>query len=155
MLIAGAPFAPAGQAAEAPQWLSFTAPKPIAAAAGHATFIDLRFRVRDGFHVNSSHPRSSLLIPTRLTLTLPEGLSLQGTGYPAGKTLVLSFDPKEPLDVYSGAFTIRAQVEPNPDARPGDYQVTGGLRYQACSDRACYPPKTLPVSFEVKVSAAR
>jgi hypothetical protein len=27
----------------------------------------------------------------------------------------------------------------------------GVLRYQACDNAACYPPKTLPVSFDVKV----
>jgi hypothetical protein len=28
------------------------------------------------------------------------------------------------------------------------------LRYQACTDHACYPPKKLPVGFDVKVLAA-
>jgi hypothetical protein len=28
----------------------------------------------------------------------------------------------------------------------------GVLRYQACDNAQCFPPKTLPVSFEVKVT---
>jgi hypothetical protein len=27
----------------------------------------------------------------------------------------------------------------------------GVLRYQACDNAACYPPKTVPVRFDVKV----
>ena len=37
-------------------------------------------------------------------------------------------------------------------AVPGTYRVHGELRYQACNDRACFPPKTLPVAFDVKVT---
>jgi hypothetical protein len=29
--------------------------------------------------------------------------------------------------------------------------VHGELQYQACNDRACFPPKKLPVEFEVTV----
>ena len=29
--------------------------------------------------------------------------------------------------------------------------IRGELKYQACDNAACYPPKKLPVQFEVKV----
>ena len=34
---------------------------------------------------------------------------------------------------------------------PGKYVMHGVLRYQACDNAQCFPPKTLPVSFDVKV----
>jgi hypothetical protein len=29
--------------------------------------------------------------------------------------------------------------------------MRGSLRYQACDNAQCFPPKTLPVNFDVKV----
>jgi hypothetical protein len=42
-------------------------------------------------------------------------------------------------------------VHPLKSVSPGKYVIHGVLRYQACDNAACYPPKTLPVSFDVKV----
>ncbi len=53
--------------------------------------------------------------------------------------------------MYSGDFTIAVGVHPLHSVVPGKYVMHGVLRYQACDNAACYPPKTLPVSFEVKV----
>jgi len=36
-------------------------------------------------------------------------------------------------------------------ASPGKYKVHGQLKYQACNDRSCFPPKLAPVEFEVSV----
>jgi hypothetical protein len=30
--------------------------------------------------------------------------------------------------------------------------LRGNLKYQACDNAACYPPKQLPVEFEVKIA---
>jgi hypothetical protein len=38
---------------------------------------------------------------------------------------------------------------------PGKYAFHGTLRYQACDNAACYPPKTTPVDFEVKVEKGK
>jgi len=42
-------------------------------------------------------------------------------------------------------------VHPLRSVVPGKYVMHGVLRYQACDNAACYPPKTVPVSFDVKV----
>jgi len=42
-------------------------------------------------------------------------------------------------------------VHPLHTVVPGKYEMRGVLRYQACDNAACYPPKKLPVDFEVKV----
>jgi hypothetical protein len=36
----------------------------------------------------------------------------------------------------------------------GKYIVRGTLKYQACDNAACYPPRQLPVSFDVKIAKA-
>ena len=136
------------------QYVSSEPVPQVQVKAGAAIPITLKFHVLDGYHVNSSKPRSELLIPTKLKLTPPLGIGVAALRYPEGKDFPLNFSPAEVLSVYSGDFAIQATVKPAPSAPAGAYRVSGELDYQACSDRACFPPKKLPVSFELSVAPA-
>ena len=46
---------------------------------------------------------------------------------------------------------ITLHVHPLTSVVPGKYAMRGTLRYQACDNAQCFPPKTLPVNFDVKV----
>ena len=128
------------------------APVPLTTTPRAAqTTVDLNFRVNPGFHINSNAPKSEFLIPTSLRFDLPTDIILGKIGYPAGEDLSFPFSPDEKLSVYSGDFTIGLAVHPLASVVPGKYVMHGVLRYQACDNAACYPPKNLPVSFEVKV----
>ena len=116
-----------------------------AVKAGKKSVVELHFKVGDGFHVNSHTPKSELLIPTNLTLKPGAGVTASAAEYPAGTAYSFSFEPGEKLDVYTGAFTVKVPVV----AEAGSHTVDGVLRYQACDNAACYPPKSLPVEFVV------
>jgi len=109
-------------------------------AGAHATLL-LRFHIAAGYHVNSHTPRSETLIPTALTVVPAGGVKLGAAEYPAGKPYAFSYDPSEKLDVYAGDFTVRLPVV----AIAGAHTLEGSLKYQACDNASCYPPKTLPV----------
>ena len=128
------------------------APVPLVIAQRAAqTMVDLNFRVVSGFHINSNAPKSEFLIPTSLKMDLPTDIILGKIAYPDGKDLSFPFSPDEKLNVYSGDFTIAVAVHPLHAVVPGKYVMHGVLRYQACDNAQCFPPKALPVSFEVKV----
>lgn len=131
------------QAANAPR---------VAATAGQKASVELKFRVSDGFHINSNAPRSSYLIPTKLELKVPAEFGAVKIAYPAGKDFVFAFAPDEKLNVYSGEFAITADFNLAKTAKSGQHTIHGELTYQACNDRACFPPKKLPVSIDVMVS---
>jgi hypothetical protein len=136
------------------QFVRFTPPAPVTVAPGRPRSITLRFEVEHGDHVNSSRPNSELLIPTRLRLTPPTDLLVGKIAYPTGRDLSFPFAPDEKLSVYTGPFVITALVSADRTASPGRYRVHGELSYQACNDRACFPPKHLPVAFDVRVRSA-
>jgi hypothetical protein len=115
------------------------------------TMVNLNFRVPLGYHINSNTPKSEFLIPTVLKIDVPTDIILGKIEYPAGEDRKFPFSPDETLNVYSGDFTIAVGVHPLRSVVPGKYVMHGVLRYQACDNAACYPPKNLPVSFEVKV----
>jgi Disulphide bond corrector protein DsbC len=147
VLLAGAAF---GQGGKAPS-VSF-APVPLVTAQRTAqTMVNLNFRVASGFHINSNTPKSEFLIPTSLKMDLPTDIILGKIEYPAGQDLTFPFSPDEKLSVYSGDFTVTVAVHPLHAVTPGKYVMHGVLRYQACDNAQCFPPKALPVSFDVKV----
>lgn len=112
--------------------------------------VPLDFRIGSEFHINSNKPKSELLIPTVLKLTAPAPVSI-ATQYPAGQDVSFPFAPGEKLSVYSGDFTITAVIKAPAKATAGEYPVSGELRFQACDRSACYPPRSIPVKFEVSV----
>jgi hypothetical protein len=118
---------------------------------GKGSSVDLRFRIGSGFHVNSNTPTQEYLIPTALKLNAPTDIVVGRITYPAGEEMAFAFAPNEKLSVYSGAFTIGVIVRPLASVLPGKYEFRGKLKYQACDKAACYPPKELPVAFEIKV----
>lgn len=118
---------------------------------GGTANVEIDFRVGSEFHINSNKPKSELLIPTVLKLGAPEPLSLGTVKYPAGQDVSFPFAPDEKLNVYSGDFSVTAVVKAATKAASGDYPVSGELRFQACDRSACYPPRSIPVKFEVSV----
>jgi hypothetical protein len=95
-----------------------------------------------------------LLIPTALSVSPPTDIAVVKLTYPAGDDRSFPFAPGEKLNVYTGDFSVSAVVRPARTTPVGRYRVHGFLKYQACDDRACYPPGQLPVAFDVKVAKA-
>jgi len=111
--------------------------------AGQRAELHLRFQLLQGFHVNSHTPKSPSLIPTGLTLTPAPGVKPGDPVFPPGQPFSFSFDPKEKIDVYANTFTVRLPVV----ATSGAHTVDATLKYQACDNSSCYPPRTIPVEI--------
>lgn len=138
------------QGGKAPS-VSFAPIGPVTAMRTRQTMVNLNFRVASGFHINSNAPKDEFLIPTSLKMDLPTDIILGKIEYPEGKDLTFPFSPDQKLNVYSGDFTVAVGVHPLLAVTPGKYVMHGVLRYQACDNAQCFPPKALPVSFDVKV----
>jgi hypothetical protein len=125
----------------------------VTAPRTEQTLVDVNFRVPRGYHINSNTPKSEFLIPTALKMDLGSAtdIVLGKIDYPKGEDLSFPFSPDEKLNVYTGDFTITLTVHPLKAVVPGKYALHGTLRYQACDNSACYPPKTLPLTLDLKV----
>jgi Thiol:disulfide interchange protein DsbD, N-terminal len=132
------------------------APVPITnITRGTPGTVELPFRVSPGFHINSNTPKSEFLIPTTLRLDAPTDIVVGKVTYPRGVDRSFPFAPDEKINVYSGEFTLAVVIRPLAHVVPSRYALHGTLKYQACDNAACYPPKTVPVDFEVKVLKAK
>lgn len=124
---------------------------PVSVQRGESASFELDFRVGRGFHVNSNQPKDEYLIPTSLKLDPPSDVAIGKIEYPQGQDVAFAFSPNEKINVYSGDVAITGLVRAMSTSSYGTFRVHGTLTYQACDNAACYPPKRLPVQFDVKV----
>jgi Disulphide bond corrector protein DsbC len=154
LLLLGSCLFAADESRSARVFVSFEGASPATVSPGKPAEVELNFRVKEGFHVNSNKPNSELLIPTTLKLEPPTDLSAGAILFPPGKDISFPFDPSEKLNVYSDAFMVKAKLMAASTASSGNLTVHGQLRYQACNDNACFPPKNIPFQFDVRVVGA-
>jgi hypothetical protein len=115
--------------------------EPQTVVANRESNLELRFAVVEPYHINSHRPRSEYLIATTLTVQPVSGVEIGDAAFPEGHLYSFPFDPAEKVDVYSGGFIVRLRVR----AVPGEHAINATLRYQACDNASCYPPKTMPI----------
>jgi hypothetical protein len=126
------------------------APVPtVKAKKGTAAVVALRAALPPGFHANSNTPTDAYLIP--LTLKWTGGpLQADGITYPKGDMEKYSFSDK-PLSVVTGEFSISTKFKVPANAPTGAAAQNGTLRYQACNDRMCFAPKTVPIALSLNI----
>jgi DsbC/DsbD-like thiol-disulfide interchange protein len=125
--------------------VTYLYPEQITLKAGKETSVALHFRIAPGLHINSHNPRAEELIPTTLSIPEGSGVRLESAAYPSGTVFSLPLDPKTKLNVYTGEFTIQARIV----ATAGNHLVEAMLRYQACDNNSCMPPKTITAAIDV------
>lgn len=133
------------RSASKPTAVEYLFPEQIVLPPGKATSVALHFRVAAGLHINSHTPREAELIPTTLVVPEASGVRMELADYPPGADFALPADPKLKLSVYTGEFVIHARLV----APAGDRLVEAKLRYQACDNTQCMPPKTITVAIDV------
>jgi len=121
----------------------------VAAKRGSMAQVRLHVLLKPGFHVNSNTPSEDYLIPLKLTWT-PAPLDSPMVSYPKPQMEKYSFSDK-PISVFTGDFELNTTFKVPANATVGASVVTGKLRYQACNDKSCFPPKTLEVKLPVQV----
>jgi hypothetical protein len=126
------------------------APVPtVKVRKGAVAAVTLRAVLPPGFHANSNTPSDEYLIP--LTLKWTGGpLQADGITYPKGSLEKYPFSSK-PLSVVTGEFSISTKFKVPADAPNGAAAQNGTLKYQACNDRMCFAPKTVPVSLTLEI----
>lgn len=102
-----------------------------------------------GYHVNSNTPNDEYLIPLRLTWSAGL-LEVMEISYPKPRLENYSFSEK-PVSVFTGDFDIVTKFKAPANAPPGPAVITGKLRYQACTESSCLPPKSVEVRLPVHI----
>ena len=107
--------------------------------------------IEDGWHTNSHEPSYDWLIPTELSLSLPESWGAPEITYPEGGMKAFEFT-EGPISIYEGTVSFLASV-PVPGGASGTVPVTAALRYQACDHSSCLPPVTTEATLDLQVGS--
>lgn len=103
--------------------------------------------IENGWHINSAKPLDEFVIPTKLTLD-ESTATLVNADYPAHVLKSFTFTNGSKLAVYEGSIAIPFTATP----KSGATSIRASLRYQACNDSVCLPPKT--VSTDIAITGA-
>jgi hypothetical protein len=125
------------------------APEKVVAKRNTTQNLDFTVQVKNGFHVNSTTPADEYLIPLRLTFA--DGpLQVADISFPKPKMQTFQFATK-PMSVYEGDIRTTAKLKVPAAVPAGTQTLVGKLRYQACNDRMCLPPRTLEIKIPVEI----
>ena len=103
-----------------------------------------------GLHVNSSRPASEFAIATVVKVSGASGIRVTGLTYPKGKNRKFAFS-ENTINVYEGRVSFPFTVTVPASFKGKTIRVTASVRYQACTDEVCYPPKTKNITLTAAV----
>ena len=126
-------------------------PQKVVGKRKDAAQIKVPVSILPGYHVNSNKPSEDYLIPLALKWTSLGALEGGVVAYPKPTLEKYDFADK-PLSVYTGNFDLTVSFKVGATAPAGPGVATGKLTYQACNDRACFPPKTVEVNVPYQVN---
>lgn len=103
--------------------------------------------IKEGYHIQAPKPPEGF-IATTLSVEAPKGISVMQIWYPPTEVKeVLG----QKLPLYEGTQTFVAFLKADKSVALGKTILTLKLRYQACDDKSCYPPKTLALTVPVEI----
>jgi hypothetical protein len=129
--------------------VNVTAPEKIVAKRNQLMVADFTIQVKSGYHVNSDKPVDEYLIPLKFTWN-EDIVKLQEIAYPKPQMEKFPFSAKA-MSVFQGDFKTQAKFKIPANAPIGLSHLLGKLRYQACNDRMCLPPRTLEVKVPLEI----
>ena len=154
MLRSGASATPVQATQASTQHLSVTAyPSDPTVAPGARFSLVLDVTPKPGMHVYA--PGATQYRVISLNVTPQPGIRVSSMRYPASE--IYHFVPlNERVPVYRKPFTLLMDVVPEATAEArkalagrNELVVAGTLEYQACDDKICYNPMSLPLSWKV------
>lgn len=105
--------------------------------------------IPDGLHVNSNRPNNQYAIPTTLRL-YSKDINVGKVLYPRGKDKKFPFNEK-PINIYEGKVRFIFSIKVPQGFKGKTIKVRAVVRYQACNDEVCFPPKEKEILLTAKV----
>ena len=118
--------------------------------AGQSVDAAIKLSIKPGFHVNANPPTFSYLIPTEVTATNVEGITVGKPVYPAAVKRKFQF-ADQPLAVYEGEARVTLALSVSSGTAKGSRSLPITIRVQACDEQQCFPPAILNTSIQVEV----
>jgi thiol:disulfide interchange protein len=121
-----------------------------AVTRGKAARATVVLSIPGGLHVNSNRPNSEYAVATVVRASAP-GVKIGPVSYPRGRNRKFSFS-ENTINVYEGRTSFGFNITVPTTFRGNRVSVRVAVKYQACTDEVCYPPKTKEVTLTARVN---
>lgn len=118
---------------------------------GMAGVLTVTLLVKPGFHIYSAAPGSPDFIPTTVKGEKSDGVIWGKAQFPPAKSVTMAAISPTPVMVYENKAVIKLPYTLAKNVKPGKHVLKVSVECQACNDKVCYPPQTLPVMTEITV----
>jgi hypothetical protein len=102
-----------------------------------------------GLHANSNRPGSEYAIPTSVRAS-GAGVKVGAVSYPRGRNRKFEFS-ENTINVYEGRVPFTFNVTVPESYRGNSVRLNVVVRYQACTNEVCYPPKNRSITLNARV----
>jgi thiol:disulfide interchange protein len=139
--------------AQGPVTWSLKANAPVSLKPGGKFSAQVTAQIQDGWHLYSLTQGAGGPIPTRITV--PDGQPFKLAGNVRGPRPHVAMDPNFEIDTetHEGSATFNVPVVVAADVPAGVQALNVNVRYQACNDKLCLPPRTVKLSVPVTLVA--
>jgi hypothetical protein len=123
-------------------------PQKVTGKRNDAVQTRIPVSILDGYHVNSNTPSDEYLIPLKVTWTSMGALEGGQVTYPKAEKITVG---DQSLSVFTGKLELAVNFKVSANAPAGPGIATGKLKFQACNDKMCFPPKSIEVDVPYQV----
>jgi hypothetical protein len=130
-------------------WSIALKPGTSVGPGSHLT-LDVAAHIEDGWHVYAFHQADGGPTPLRITAD-PTGI-VQLAGLPSGSLPVKKHDSSFDLttETFSGQVELHVPVVAKASTSVGGDAIGLNIRFQACNDHVCLPPRTVHLIVSTK-----
>ena len=123
-------------------------PQKVTGKRNGAVQTKIPVSILEGYHVNSNTPSDEYLIPLKVTWTSLGALEGGQVTYPKAEKITVG---DQSLSVFTGKLELAVNFKVSANAPAGPGIATGKLKFQACNDKMCFPPKSIEVDVPYQV----
>ena len=131
-----------------PAVVTLEPPPPVELTPGRPAPVRLRFRIAPGFHVQANPVRETFLVPLTLEMAAADGVRAGSIQYPPGRPYRLPGSNRD-LSVYGDPVELTVPLIADRTVAAAGV-LEGVLRYQACNERVCLRPASVPVKLRFR-----
>ncbi len=155
MGLAGFPAARAQDQAPVPiHWTAALQSAPHPLQPGQKVSLALSADIDSGWHIYA-FPQSpgSPIVETQVTVPDGQALALSGDIQPPKSQSQMDPTVGKPIDVYKDSVTFDIPLKVAKKTGTGKQSFEVDVRYQACNDRLCLPPRTDKVNVPIDIAS--
>lgn len=126
---------------------------PSEAVPGATVMLKVTAVIEPTWHIYGQKIEGRGPLPTRINALLPEGWKQEGDWTPS-RPPIQAVDPgfQIPVTYHDGTVDFSAPVRIPATAASGEVAVKGTVRFMACDDSTCLPPRTLEWTAALRIT---